>query len=512
MKAVVYCRVSTKDQAANLSLPVQEERCLEWCEREGAEAVRVFVDRGESAKTADRPAFLEALEFCRAGGVSLFVVYAISRFARSTHDHAVISHRLKTYGTALRSVTEPIDDTSSGRLMEGILSNFAQFDNDVRAERTRAGMRAALERGRWPHRPPLGYLEGMAMDPGRAPIVREAFALAADWPGTVEALRRTVGRLGLTTRTGRHVPRQTFWRLLRSPIYAGMLRAPGLEAAATFEAIVDAETWYRAQDRMTGRRQTRRLKVNPDFPLRRFVRCGPCGHPLTGYFARGRHGGRFPYYRCRLCSGVSVRREVLEGAFVELLNSVAVSGDDLEAIRQAVTEEVEAQAGGAAEARERRGRAVVELHRKRSRLMDGYLGGDVTREAYRAASAELEAAIAAAKAETLEPANRVEVSRALEFASAVLKAPGAAWAGFTPEGKQGFAALVFLDPPAWTPGEGLANPAFSPIFNSLGGNGPENEARVAQAGAMANPFRFVFELGKLATLTLQARPASTVHA
>ena len=46
-------------------------------------------------------------------------------------------------------MTEPIDDTSTGKLMEGVLAAFAQFDNDVRSDRTRAGMRAALELGRW---------------------------------------------------------------------------------------------------------------------------------------------------------------------------------------------------------------------------------------------------------------------------------------------------------------------------------------------------------------------------
>jgi len=33
--------------------------------------------------------------------------------------------------------------------MEGVLAAFAQFDNDVRSDRTRAGMKAALELGRW---------------------------------------------------------------------------------------------------------------------------------------------------------------------------------------------------------------------------------------------------------------------------------------------------------------------------------------------------------------------------
>ncbi len=59
-----------------------------------------------------------------------------------------LNHR-HGYRISLRSATEPIDDTSTGKLMEGVLASFAQFDNDVRSDRTRAGMKAALELGRW---------------------------------------------------------------------------------------------------------------------------------------------------------------------------------------------------------------------------------------------------------------------------------------------------------------------------------------------------------------------------
>ena len=41
--------------------------------------------------------------------------------------------------------------------MEGILAAFAQFDNDCRSDRARAGMKAALERGRWTFLAPIGY-------------------------------------------------------------------------------------------------------------------------------------------------------------------------------------------------------------------------------------------------------------------------------------------------------------------------------------------------------------------
>jgi hypothetical protein len=41
---------------------------------------------------------------------------------------------LQSVGISLRSATEPIDDTSTGKLMEGVLAAFAQFNNDCRSD------------------------------------------------------------------------------------------------------------------------------------------------------------------------------------------------------------------------------------------------------------------------------------------------------------------------------------------------------------------------------------------
>jgi DNA invertase Pin-like site-specific DNA recombinase len=51
-----------------------------------------------------------------------------------------IRSALQSLGISLRPSTESIDDTSTGKLMEGVLAAFAQFDNDMRSDRTRAGM------------------------------------------------------------------------------------------------------------------------------------------------------------------------------------------------------------------------------------------------------------------------------------------------------------------------------------------------------------------------------------
>src|SRR5256714_5138442 len=182
--AVIYIRVSTKEQAENVSLATQLKACENYCERQGFEVLARFREEGESAKTADRTELQKLLQFCRTnkGAVQFVVVFNLTRFARDKYDHFALRAHLKSLGISLRSATEPIDDTSTGKLMEGVLAAFAQFDNDVRSERTRGGMRSALELGRWTFLAPLGYLNAqrstgrsLIPDPERAPLVRRAF-------------------------------------------------------------------------------------------------------------------------------------------------------------------------------------------------------------------------------------------------------------------------------------------------------------------------------------------------
>ena len=126
--AVIYIRVSTKEQTENLSLPTQLHACQEYCRREGLEVLARFKEEGESAKTADRTELQRLLTFCRTnkGKVHFLVVFNLTRFARDKYDHFALRAFLKSLGISLRSATEPIDDTSTGKLMEGVLAAFAR--------------------------------------------------------------------------------------------------------------------------------------------------------------------------------------------------------------------------------------------------------------------------------------------------------------------------------------------------------------------------------------------------
>ena len=335
--AVLYVRVSTKEQTENLSLATQLRGCEEYCLRHGYQVQGRFTEEGESAKTADRPELQKLLKFCRTnkGKVHFVVVFNLTRFAREKYDHFALRAHLKSLGISLRSATEPIDDTSTGKLMEGVLAAFAQFDNDVRSDRTRTGMRAALEIGRWTFLAPLGYLNAprsqgtsLVPDPDRAPFVKQAFEEFASALFTQKQVLSRVSDRGLRTQRGNPVTPQVFIRMLRNRLYAGVIEVPKygvMSVHGDFEPLVSEETFYRVQAVLQGRvvAAAPQQRSNPDFPLKCVVRCETCGRPVTGSWSKGKMGQRYPYYHCRRrCPKVNIAKAALEGLFVDKLKQL----------------------------------------------------------------------------------------------------------------------------------------------------------------------------------------------
>jgi site-specific DNA recombinase len=263
-------------------------------------------------KTADRTELRRMLEFCRThkGNLHFVVVFTLTRFARDKYVHFALRSHLQSLGISLRSATEPIDDTSTGKLMEGVLAAFAQFDNDVRSDRTRAGMRAALELGRWVFLAPLGYInapraigKSLMPDPERGPIVRRVSEEYATGRFNKQQILEQATAWGLRNRRGAPLSSQAIGMLLRNQLYAGIVDVPEYgvrNKRGDFEPLVSEPIFFRAQAVLSGRAPTPapKLRSHPDLPLRNFVRCEACGRGLTGSWSKGR-SDYYAYYHCR---------------------------------------------------------------------------------------------------------------------------------------------------------------------------------------------------------------------
>lgn len=86
--ASAYARVSTKEQVEKgLSIPAQLKAIREYASSHGSRILEEYSDLGESAKTADRPAFREMIKRCQKDkSIDAVIVHKIDRFSRNNID------------------------------------------------------------------------------------------------------------------------------------------------------------------------------------------------------------------------------------------------------------------------------------------------------------------------------------------------------------------------------------------------------------------------------------------
>ncbi len=456
--AVIYVRVSTKEQTENLSLPTQLRACEEYCRRQGYDVLESFHEEGESAKTTDRSQLQALLKYCRThkGNVHFVVVYNLTRFAREKYDHFALRALLKSLGISLRSATEPIDDTSTGKLMEGVLAAFAQFDNDVRSDRTRAGMKAALELGRWTFPAPLGYLNApkwsntsLVHDPERGPLVRQAFEdLATGQYSKQEVIGRAT-EAGLRSRKGLKLSPQSFGQMMRNPIYVGKVESPDFDVSAkgNFEPLVDEATFYRAQAVLDGRIVVAgpRQRNHPDFPLRGFVRCDACGRPLTGSWSKGRNG-HYAYYHCQKpCRSVNVGKAALEGAFVDELALLQPTPGYMRLVKDRILYVWEQRRGEAKDRTAEQDRRVKAIQQKLDRLDEVFLYSEsIDLTSYSRQRDKLREELTFAKIDHhTDAVDELDVEGILAFAERILPRASDLWVQASLDYKQRLQELFF---------------------------------------------------------------------
>jgi DNA invertase Pin-like site-specific DNA recombinase len=495
--AVIYVRVSTKEQTENLSLPTQLRACEEYCRRQGYDVLERFHEEGESAKTTDRSQLQALLKYCRThkGTVHFVVVYNLTRFAREKYDHFALRAHLKSLGISLRSATEPIDDTSTGKLMEGVLAAFAQFDNDVRSDRTRAGMKAALELGRWTFPAPLGYLNApkwsstsLVHDPERGSLVRQAFEDLATGQFTKQEVIARVTVAGLRSRKGLTISPQSFGQMMRNPIYAGKIESPdyGVSTKGNFEPLVDEATFYRAQAVLDGRVVVTgpRQRNHPDFPLRGFVRCETCGRPLTGSWSKGRNG-HYAYYHCQTkCRAVNVSNAVLEGAFADELALLQPSAGYMRLVKDRILciwEQRRAEAKDRTVEQEKR---VKLVQQKLDRLDDAFLfAQSIDAKTYERQRDRLREELTLAQIDHhAEATDELDVQGILAFAERILPRASDLWVQASLDYKQRLQSLFFPEGIAYDGNRFNRTAVTAPLFNYLAPSESADEKMVTRTG------------------------------
>jgi site-specific DNA recombinase len=362
LRAVIYARVSTEDQAENgTSLETQELACLRRAAELGARVVATYRDEGVSGTLyAGRPEVQKALGAIEAREASMLIVNSISRLSRDVEHQQTMRKRIERAGGQLVICDMPIGDTEEGDLMFGVSGAFAQYEAKLIRKRTMTGSRRVAETGKQPARGqrPYGYrivtradvLRGahpegsegtyVVLD-SEAEVVRRIFVqyVAA---GSLRGVAETLNTDHVPTPRGcAYWQPRTVEYILTNPVYRGQAtyglrqshkderrqtehgfktasfqrpREEGPLFSIAAPAIVDEGSWLAATAKLRAAKSAIGGNPKRSYLLSGVARCPVCGRGLAGRSSAGHR-----HYVCNRVERAAHRKTAYEAGKLERL-------------------------------------------------------------------------------------------------------------------------------------------------------------------------------------------------
>jgi DNA invertase Pin-like site-specific DNA recombinase len=408
MKVALYARVSSEKQDTDLSLSAQLKALREYAQKNGYQVGREFVDEAESGRTADRPAFREMVSMARRPSkpFELILVWKYSRFARSREDSIVYKTMLRKQGVHVVSITEPFEDTPTGRLLEAMIESLDEFYSANLGQEIRRGLRESASRGFYvASNTPYGYRRVKMRDGGKerpklephpheAPVVAHIFKEIAEGKGLKE-VAQALNREGIAAPGGKGWGKTTIHGILRNEVYTGTLlwgrtssdaREPKpIRVENAWEAIIDRETFDRVGSLLKERAPAylHPRRVASRYLLSGIARCGNCGKALIGQEAKG---GKFAYYVCGTllkrgagsCSAPYLNAEKFENLVIEKIKGHILTEENLRELVRLVNEEMDASSAEYKERLKIIEGELSDINRRLDRLYDALETGKLS--------------------------------------------------------------------------------------------------------------------------------------
>ncbi len=326
-KFFIYTRKSTDTEDRQVrSISDQLAELKELAVKEQIEVVDIFVEK-QTAKVPGRPVFNEMLLRIEQNEASGILAWHPDRLARNSVDGGKIIYLLDTGKiTELKFPTFWCDPTPQGKFMLSIAFSQSKYYVDNLSENIKRGHRNKVKDGIWPQMAPLGYVNvkgaGIAPHPELAPLIRKTFEAYATGNFTLRAVREKFNALGLKGKSDGALAVSNYQKILKNPIYCGLIRYNGEIFEGKHEPIISKKLFDLCQEVML-RKSKPKGKGLKTYLYRGFFRCGECSCFITTETQKGHN-----YLRCTKrknpCEQKYVREEIITFQIKEEIQKVSL--------------------------------------------------------------------------------------------------------------------------------------------------------------------------------------------
>ncbi len=359
IKYVLYARKSTEsDEQQALSIDSQVKEMTAIAERLKLNVVAVKRESHSAKASGQRPVFKELLEEINKGIYNGILTWAPDRLSRNAGDLGTVVDlmdqrkliHIQTYG-------QTFSNSPNEKFLLMILCSQAKLENDNKSINVKRGLRARVEMGLWPCKPPTGYTKFKRMDqkceaiidPIRAPIIKQIFEKVGyqNWSGR-KVFHWLKHDIDFKTENNIHLSLGNLYKILENHFYYGRFEFPkesGNWYNGAHEPIISKELFDLVQNQIKSQIMKPRSKQK-EFAFTRIMTCGLCGSGITAdeKFKHQKNGNvhRYVYYRCTRTKDQNCKCGFIneEDLIIQLQDLV----DDIEIqtvpMREKITEEV----------------------------------------------------------------------------------------------------------------------------------------------------------------------------
>lgn len=314
-KVLVYLRRSQdREDRQQLSIEKQDTAVKQIFSRDKTLVPIYLAPEEQSARKPGRPVFDDMIAQIESGDARYIATWALSRLSRNPIDGGRIIYLLDTGKLlAIHTPSRVYRNTSDDKLILGIELALAKKNNDDLSVQVKEGFATKRARGQYPGPAPIGYTNAIirpgerniAPHPEDADRVKQLFRDASSGQYTLHDLWENAFKIGLTSRKGGQLSKQTLNDLLQRKMYTGVFKYGGESwEKGSYEPLISVDLFDQVQLAMGWAKPSRRAKTaKQNYPYKGVMMCGNCGFNVTAYTKTKKlASGRFEQYDFYVCT------------------------------------------------------------------------------------------------------------------------------------------------------------------------------------------------------------------
>jgi site-specific DNA recombinase len=346
-KAIIFARVSSKDQEEGQSIPAQIRRLTEYASKKGLTVDQIF-QITESSSKKRRKQFDEVINYIKKAKQPIALVTdTIDRLQRSFRETPMLDDMRKEGKIEMHFLREGLilSKTSNSadltRWDMGVIfasSYIRQMRDNVMRSQSQC-----MQNGQWITKAPYGYKNVAVADSAnqrtiivnheQAPWVEKIFELYAQGGNSFQTVADKMREAGFSkTSRGKSISDRTIELILKNPFYVGKMLVEEEWIRHQYPALIPEWLFHKVQAIIKNHHKTPVQYAGKPILFRGFIRCGRCGGTVCGDIKKQ----KYVYYSChnakRICVKKWIKEEVLLATILPYFDAIQLTDEQVDDI------------------------------------------------------------------------------------------------------------------------------------------------------------------------------------